>query len=80
MVSTDCVLNNTNNDTAFSKIRIGFEESFEMKVQEGCFLQYLNFLVFNYLLYFSIDQVDQIRELVNKWFSTGNIRKGDTHF
>ena len=54
-VSTDDVLNNTNNDTSFHEQTIFFKEHFEMKVQEGSVLKYLNFRIFQYPLGFSID-------------------------
>ena len=42
-VSTDDVLNTINNETAFPELTSVFEEHFEMKVQEGSVLKYLNF-------------------------------------
>ena len=41
-VSTDDVLNTTNNDTAFNELRIVFQEAFGIKVQEGSIFKYLN--------------------------------------
>ena len=41
-VSTDDVLDTTNNETAFTELRIFFEEYFEITVQEGSVLKYLN--------------------------------------
>ena len=46
IVYTDDVLNTTNNETEFAELRIIFEEYFEIKVQEGSVLKYLNFRVF----------------------------------
>ena len=42
-VSTDDVLNNTNNETAFTDLRRVFEEYSEIKYQEGSVLKCLNF-------------------------------------
>ena len=39
-VSTDDVINTTNNETAFPELTIVFEEHFEMIVQEGSVLKY----------------------------------------
>ena len=41
-VSTDDVLNTTNNYTAFNELRIVFQEAFGIKVQEGSIFKYLN--------------------------------------
>ena len=38
-VSTDDVLNTTNNENAFPELTIVFKEHFEMKVQEGSVLK-----------------------------------------
>ena len=51
-----------------------------MKLQEGSFLNYLNFQIFQSPLGFSVDQTDHIMELVNEWLPTGKFRKFDTHF
>ena len=51
-----------------------------MKVQERSVLKYLNFLICQSLLGFSVDQTDHIMELVNEWFPTVNFRKVDTPF
>ena len=59
------VLNNTNNKTAFPELTRVFTEHFEMKLQEGSVLRYLNFLLFQSPIGFSIDQTDHIMELVN---------------
>ena len=42
-VSTDNVVRATNNENAFPKLKRVFKEHFEMKVQEGSVLKYLNF-------------------------------------
>ena len=42
-VSYDDAINTTNNETVFCKLKIVLEEHFEMKVQEGSVLKYLNF-------------------------------------
>ena len=42
-VSTDYVINTTNNENAFPELTRVFKEKFEMKVQEGSVLKYLNF-------------------------------------
>ena len=59
------VLNTTNNKTAFPELTIFFEEHFEMKVQEGSVPKYPNLRIFQSPLGFSVDQTDQIMELVN---------------
>ena len=51
-----------------------------MKVQEGSVLKCLNFRIFQSPLGFSIDQIDQITELVNEWFPAGTFRNVDTPF
>ena len=42
-VSTDGVINTTDNETAFTELTRVFKENFEMKVQEGSVPKYLNF-------------------------------------
>ena len=64
-VSADDVINTNNNETVFSELTIDFEEHFEMKVQEIYVLKYLNLIIFQYPFGFSVDQTDQIMELVN---------------
>ena len=64
-VSTDGVLNTTNNKTSFTELRRFFEEAFDIKVQEGSVLKYLNFQVYQSPLGFSVDQTDNIMKLVN---------------
>ena len=49
-----------------------------MKVQERSVLKYLNILIFQSPLGFSVDQTDNIMEIVNEWFPTGKFRKVDT--
>ena len=49
-VSTDDVLNNTNNKTAFPEPRKVFEECFDIEVQEVSVLKYINFRFFSLLL------------------------------
>ena len=44
-VSTDDVLNTTNNENAFPELTRVFKEHFEMKVQEGSVLKCLNFRI-----------------------------------
>ena len=64
-VSTDDVLNTTNNETSFTELRIVFEQNFDMKFQYGSVLKYLNLLIFQSPLGFSVDNTDHIIELVN---------------
>ena len=78
--STDDVLNTTNNETEFPEMTRVFKEHFEMKVQYGSVLKYLNFRIFQSPLGFSIDQTNQIMELVNEWSPTGKIKNVDTPF
>ena len=79
-VSTDNVLNNTNNETKFTKLTIFFIEHFEMKVQEGSVLKYLKFLIFQSPIGFSFDYTDHIMELSNEWSPNGKFIKVDTPF
>ena len=67
-VSTDDVLNTTNNENAFPELTRVSKEHFEMKVQEVSVLKYLNFRIFQSPLGFSIYQTYHIMELVNEWF------------
>ena len=64
-VSNDDVLNTTNNETSFTELTRVFEGNFEMKVQEVSVRKYLNFIIFQSLLGFRVDQTDQIMKLVN---------------
>ena len=59
-VSTDGVINTTNNETEFPELKRVFIEHFEMKVQEGSVLKYLNFRIRQSPLGFSVDQTDNI--------------------
>ena len=79
-VSTDDVLNTTNTENAFPEITRVFKEHFEMKVQEGSVLKYLNFRICQSHFGFSIDHTDHIMELVNEFFPDGNFRNVDTPF
>ena len=78
--SIDDFLNTTNNETEFPEITRVFKENFEMKLQEGSVLKYLNFRIFQSPVSFSVYQTDNIMELVNEWFPTGKFRKVDTPF
>ena len=49
-VSTDDVLDTNNNENAFPELTIVSKEHFEMKVQEGLVLKYLNFRICQSLL------------------------------
>ena len=79
-VSTDDVLDTNNNENAFPELTIVSKEHFEMKVQEGLVLKYLNFRICQSPLGLSIDQTDHIMELVNEWFPTGKFKNLDTTF
>ena len=79
-VSTDDVLNITNNENSFPELTRLFKEHFDVKVQKVSVLKYLNFRIFQSPLGFSIDQTDHKMELVNEWFPTGKFRNVDTHF
>ena len=59
-VPTDDFLNTNNNENAFPEQTRLFKEHFEMKLQEGSVLKYLNFRIFQSPLDFSIDQTDHI--------------------
>ena len=63
-VSTDDVLDHTNNKTVFPDLRRFLKEYFEIKSQKGSFLKYLNFRIYQPPLGFSIDHTDNIMELV----------------
>ena len=77
---TDDVIKTTNNETSFIELTIFFEKHFEMKSQEGSILKYLNLLICQSPLGFSVDQTYRIMELINEWFPTGKFRKFDTTF
>ena len=79
-VSTDDVLSNTNNETAFTKIIRVFEEAFDIKVRDRYILKYLNLQVYQSPLGLRFDQTDHTMELVNEWFPNGKFRKFDTTF
>ena len=51
-----------------------------MNVQGGSVLRYLNFLICQSLLGFSVDQTYHIMEIVNECTPTGKFRKVDTTF
>ena len=74
-VSTDNVLNTTNNEKEFPKLTRVLEENFEIKIKEGSALKYLNIQIFQSHLGFSIVQTDHIMELVNEWFPTGSLEQ-----
>ena len=59
-MSTDDVLNTTNNENVFPELTRLFKEHFEMKVKEVSVIKYLNFRIFQSPLGFSVDQTDQI--------------------
>ena len=48
--------------------------------QEGYFLKYLYFRIYQNPLGFSIDQTDHIIEVINKWFPTGKFRTVNAPF
>ena len=79
-VSIDDIINTNNNETSFPELTRVFEEHFEMKFQEISVLKYLNFLILQYPLGFSVDQTDHIMKLVNERFPNGTFRKVDTPF
>ena len=79
-VSTNDFLNTNNNEIAFPEPTRLFEERFEIKVQEGSVIKYLNLLTFQSLLGFSVDNTDHIMKQVNKWFPNVIFRKVDTAF
>ena len=51
-----------------------------MKLQKGSFIKYLNFRICQSLLGFSVDQTDQVMELLNEWFPIGKLKKIDAPF
>ena len=59
-VSTDDVLNTTNNENSFPELTRVFKDHFEMIVKEVSVIKYLNFRIFQSPLGFSVDQTDQI--------------------
>ena len=71
-VSTDDILNNSNNDNNPELTRV-FKEHFDMKVQEGSVHKYLNFRICQSPLGFSIYQTDHIMELVNEWLTNWKV-------
>ena len=54
-VSTDDVLNTTNDENTFPELKKLFKDHFEMKVQEGSFIKNLSFQICQSPLGFSID-------------------------
>ena len=64
--STDDVLNPSNNEISFTELPRVFQEIFHIQVQEGYVLTHLNFRLYQSALGFSVDQTDQIMELVNE--------------
>ena len=78
--STDDVLNNNNNDTEFTELKIIFVIDFRNKIQEGSVLKYINFQIFECPLVFRVDHTDNIMELVHEWFPPGKFRRVDTPF
>ena len=79
-VSTDDVINTTNNETEFHDLRRVFEEDFEIKLQEISVLKYLNLRMFQSPFVFSVYHTDNIFKLVNAWFSTEKNRRFNTSF
>ena len=63
-VSTDDVINTNNNETEFTGLTRVFEEQFEMKVQKGSVLKYLNPRIFQSPIGFSVDKTYHIMEIV----------------
>ena len=80
VISTDYDINNTNNETYFTELRIVSEECFEIKFQEGFVLKYLIFWSLQSPIGFIIYQTNHIMEIVNEWFPAGNILKVCTPF
>ena len=79
-VSTDNVINNNNNETASPEITRVFLEQFDMKLQEGYFLKYLNLRILQSNIGLSVDKNDPIMELLNECLPTINVRNVDTPF
>ena len=70
-VSTDDEINITNNDSSFGEIKKYFEEAFDIKIQVGYVIEYINLCIDQYPLGFNIYQTDHIMNLFNKWFLYG---------
>ena len=64
-VSTDDSLNTTNTETLFPELRIVFEGSFDINVQELSVFEYLNFRTCQPNIGLSVYQTDRIMGLVN---------------
>ena len=77
---TDDFLNMTNNETVFPELTRAFKEHIKVKLKEVSVPRYLNFLICQSPLGFSVDQTDHIMELVNEWFVTKTFRHFDTPF
>ena len=77
---TDDFLNMTNDETVFPELTRAFKEHIKVKLKEVSVPRYLNFLICQSPLGFSVDQTDHIMELVNEWFPTGKFIKVDTPF
>ena len=65
-VYTDDVFNTNNNETEFNELKREFEEHFEMEVQGGYVLKYHHFQIYQSPIGFSVDQTDNIMELINE--------------
>ena len=65
-VSDDDFLNTTNNDTPLTELRSFFNDTFEITVQEGYVLKYLNFRICQYPLGFIIDKTYITMKLVRE--------------
>ena len=59
-VSTNDVIDTTNNYTVFNGLRIVFEEYFDIKVQEGYVLKYLTLRIFQSPIGSSVDNTYHI--------------------
>ena len=79
-VSTDDLINNTNNDSAFTETKKIFEEAFEIKIQEGSVIRYLKIRIYLSPLGVSIYQTYNIMDLVNGWLLYGEFINLDTPY
>ena len=70
-VSTDDILCATSNSDIFWLIHSVLKETFEITMQEGPVLSYLNLRIIQSELGISLDQTEHINDLVKEWYPDG---------
>ena len=74
MVSIYDVINTTSNDKASQELRRVLKETFDINIQEGCILKYLNLRISQSQIGFGIDQTNNKIELATEWFPYVKVR------